>query len=569
MEKKNEYGLTWIFKKTKGIRFLFWLLILFVIINNILSVSIAYFLKLFVDVATGDLDASLLSIGTFALAAVSLVGLFTILSSILAQSIQRRIERNLNTELMSIIFTRRFIDISRHHTGELLTKTSDIQAVSNCYVSIARNIIGSIVMSVMAIAGLFYLNWKMASIMLLVSPLMLLAMGIFNRRIKNVSEIDKKNGEIIRSTLQEHLNRIMLVKTYSMNKNITEKIKKAYIDKISIGKKLGICEGLISFSGIIEKNIIFMVALGVGAYFVLSGETTVGSLIAIVQLLNFVIEPVSSVVNSISTVNKAIVSAGRIGKIYELPPDKDMPLIPVVDAIELAATNISFTYDKPENSINSDVILHKISAKFEKGAVTGIVGKSGSGKSTLLKILIGLFLPQGGRVELIHSNGELTGEAVLSQIAYVPPADYLFSGSITDNIVMFDEKIRLDDLKSALIDADIFDYVQSLPNGADSLIGESGSTVTAGQAQRIAIARAIYKKSPVIVFDDPTSNLDVESIAKFHSTVRKLAKDKICIIVTHDVSTMDICDKVYILENGSLTEKSCCKLIPLNRKINV
>jgi ABC-type multidrug transport system fused ATPase/permease subunit len=146
----------------------------------------------------------------------------------------------------------------------------------------------------------------------------------------------------------------------------------------------------------------------------------------------------------------------------------------------------------------------------------------------------------------------------------VPPADYLFSGTVVDNIVMSDEEIRLDDLRKAMIDAGIFEYIQSLPEGIDSVIGEGGRTVSSEQAQRIAIARALYKRSPIIVFDEPTANLDVESIAKFHSTVKKLAKDKICIIVTCDISTMDICDKVYILEDGNLAEKCCYELIRLN-----
>ena len=143
----------------------------------------------------------------------------------------------------------------------------------------------------------------------------------------------------------------------------------------------------------------------------------------------------------------------------------------------------------------------------------------------------------------------------MPQIAYVPPADYLFSGTVTENIIMSDNEPRVNDMKNAASGANILDFIESLSDGFDTLIGESGGTVSSGQAQRLAIARAIYKKSPVIVFDEPTANLDVDSIEKFQAAIRHLAKDKICIIVTHDVSTINICDKVYIIENKQVREK--------------
>lgn len=560
MKNMNDFDLRWIFKKAKGTRVLFWFFVLSVIVNNLIFVSIAYFLKLFVDIATGDHNASLLYIGKIALITVSLGGLLSVFNSVLEKSFQRMMERNLDIELMSIIFTRRIIDISGHHTGELLAKmTDDVQAIGKCYVSIARNIIGNIVMVIAAVSGLFYLNWKMAVIMLLLSALMLLIKDIFNSRIKNISDIDRKNGEDIRSAILENLSRIMLVKTYFMHKNVAEKIRNAYAEKIITGQRLGAWEGLLSFFGILSSTVMFLVALGIGAYFVLSGETTVGSLVAMVQLLNFVIEPVSSIVKSFSNVSNAVVSAGRIGKLYELPPDRDMMIIPATNAIELAAIDVSFSYDNPGNSGNTSEILHKITARFQKGDITGIIGNNGNGTSTLMKILIGLYPPQEGRVELVHANGVLKGEAILSQVAYVPPANFLFSGTVVDNIVMSGEEIRLDDLRNALNDADIFEFVQSLQDGVDSLIEDGSGNISSDHAQRIAIARAIYKRAPIMVFDEPSANLDAESIAKLHSMIRKIARDKICIIVTHDISAMNICDKVYILDNGNLTERYCCR----------
>lgn len=121
--------------------------------------------------------------------------------------------------------------------------------------------------------------------------------------------------------------------------------------------------------------------------------------------------------------------------------------------------------------------------------------------------------------------------------------------------MMAENKPQMEKINTAASDANILDFIQSLPDEFDTLLGESGNTLSSGQAQRIAIARAIYKNKPIIVFDEPTANLDVDSIEKFHTAVHKLALNNICIIVTHDISTISTCDKVYLLDSGKAKEK--------------
>ncbi|MCL2665267.1 MAG: ATP-binding cassette domain-containing protein, partial [Defluviitaleaceae bacterium] len=157
-----------------------------------------------------------------------------------------------------------------------------------------------------------------------------------------------------------------------------------------------------------------------------------------------------------------------------------------------------------------------------------------------------------GSVTLKHASGELTGADILPQVAYVPPDDYLFSGTVAENIIMAEDAPRADDIKAAAASANILDFIEGCPQGFDTLMGESGGTVSSGQAQRIAIARAIYKRSPVIVFDEPTANLDAASVEAFKNAARRLAAEKICIVVTHDAETKAVCDDVYVIENGRL-----------------
>lgn len=554
MEEKRD-GFSWIYEKTKGCRPQLILYTLLVLCMPIIQLSFSFFMKLFIDIATGKINMSLLRVGFYSIASIIIGGIVMIINSILVKLIYGKMECSLRTELMNVIFSRRLIDISKQHTGELLTKlTADIQAISMCFPTLIDSIVGGAASALFAMAALFFLNWKIAILLLILIPLMMFLMGALTPHIQNVSTVDKRNEEINRSYLQENLSRIMLIKTYTMQEKVLDKSQNIYQEKLKSSMVLGMWEGLALFAGALSGNIMSLVTLGLGAYFVLNGEATVGSLIMIVQLLNYIVNPVTKFPVAIAGVGQAVSSAERIGKIYGLSTEKKNNKSQSANVNELSVRNLSFSYDDKKDGESCD-LLHNLNLTFSKGEVTGIVGKSGSGKSTLLKLLIGLYEPQSGTIELHTEQGTIDGGQVTEQVAYVPPDDYLFSGTILENIMMSENKPQMEKINMAASDANILDYIKSLPDGFDTLLGENGNTLSSGQAQRIAIARAIYKSRPVIVFDEPTANLDVDSIEKFHMAVHKLALHKICIVVTHDISTISACDKVYLLDSGKAEEK--------------
>jgi len=561
MKTKKEYGLYWIYKKTNSPKFLL-IHALLVIISTTLTVSMAYFLKVFVDIANGDSDKSLVATGVSALIVVLIGGIITVISSIVAKYTFGKTERGLRAEVMDIVLSRRIMDIRKKHTGELLTKlTDDVRAVSNCFVLIINSMVGGIVSALFAIVAMFVLNWKMTLIMLILMPILMAMIAIISPFMQKASKIDKNNDELTRSMMQENLSRIILIKTYFMRTKIGTKVRDLYSAKLKSGVKLGIWEGSILFFGVFISMAMFMITLGVGAHFVRTGETTVGNLVAMVQLLTYIINPINKLSETIPLITQATASSARIGELYAFPADEEISMSSAVEATELTAENVNFSYDSEEGE--DSYVLKDITASFSKGCVTGIVGESGSGKSTLLKLLIGLYAPQQGTVKLKHKSGVLTGEEIMPQIAYVPPSDYLFSGTVLENIVMAEDEPDLDEVEEALSGANILEFVESMSDKLDTLLGESGASVSSGQAQRLAIARAIYKKSPIVVFDEPTANLDVDSIEKFQATIKLIAKNKICIIVTHDVPTITVCDKVYMIEQGNISEKNAEEKIVL------
>lgn len=549
MENKK-YGLKWIFQKTNKCKLQMIIYAILALCIPIIQLLFAYFMKLFIDIAVSNSDMALIDIALYSIAAIIAGGIVMMINSVLAKNIYGTNENNLRTELMEIIMSRRMIDISKQHSGELLTRlTADVQSISMCYITIAENIIGGLASSLFAALTLFFLNWKIAVILIVLTPLMMFFMGALTPQIQKANAADKKYDEINRTVMQENFNKIMLIKTYSMQTKIIEKMKAAYKNKLKSGMILGAWEGFAAFVGTLSGNVMSLVTLGLGSYFVLTGETTVGSLIMIVQLLNYIVTPLAKFPAAVAQIGQAAASSARLGEIYELPQEQINNSLKNVNAETLCAENLSFEYTQDNN------ILNNVNLSFSKGLVTGIIGKSGSGKSTLLKLLMGLYTPQNGTVKLKYDLETLSGNDIITQVAYVPPNDYLFSGTVAENIIMAEENAVQNQIRDAASKANILDFINSMSDGFDTVLGEDGSTVSSGQAQRIAIARAIYKQSKIFIFDEPTANLDEDSTAKFQSSVKKLAEDNICIIVTHDTSTIDICDKVYVLSDGIITKK--------------
>lgn len=547
--KKSKYGIKWISAHSQKCRLQMIVYTLLVLCVPVIQLLFAYFMKMFIDIAVGNSDKSLLNVALHSIAAIIAGGAAMTANSVLAKFIYGTTERELRTELMGVIATRKLLDVSKQHSGELMTKlTADVKAASSCYTIIAENIIGGLSSALFAATALFFLNWKIAIILIVLTPLMMFLMGVLTPLIQKISAFDKSNDEINRSIMQENLNRIALIKAYSMQNKVVEKVGHTYKEKLKSGIRLGVWEGLAAFLGALSGNIMSLVTLGLGSYFVLNGETTVGSLIMIVQLLNYIVTPIAKFPAAVAQIGQAAASAARIGSIYNMPEECVNTSVSA-NASELVAENLCFSYTPEEN------VLTGIDLSFHKGEVTGIVGKSGSGKSTMLKLLMGLYSPTDGTVKLKCGVETLSGENIIPQVAYVPPEDYLFSGTIAENITMADNETDMDRMSAAAASANILGYIRSLENGFDTVLGEGGNTVSSGQAQRIAIARAIYKDSRVFIFDEPTANLDQESIDMFQATVKNLAHDSICVIVTHDISTVGICDKVYALENGKISVK--------------
>ena len=377
--------------------------------------------------------------------------------------------------------------------------------------------------------------------------------SIFSPKLQSAAEADLKNEDNNRIHMQEILSRLPLFQVYSMERMVDENMDALYERKRASKIHLSLLQGSFGFLNSLMSFSIFILASGVGAYFVLRGENQVGDLVAMIQLSNYVMQPIMAAPGWIATYNGAKASMKRIQEVEEMADKELVPIKQMARAeIECVVLNdLTFSFD------GTELVLDHVSATMERGKITGIIGESGSGKTTLLNLILGLYpvkdthMIQAGRA---GSTDAFYGGK--ENISYVPSENFVFRGTVKENICM-SLPYEKEKFQHACALANIDRLIQGLKGKENELLEEGGNNLSMGQKQRVAIARALYGNPPVIVFDEPTANLDPDSVAVFKEMIRQIAEDKICIIVTHDMEVASVCDKVYELRDKSLNCWQC------------
>lgn len=218
----------------------------------------------------------------------------------------------------------------------------------------------------------------------------------------------------------------------------------------------------------------------------------------------------------------------------------------IIDFNKIIATDLSFAY-------TNEIVLRENNFSIDKGSITAITGRSGSGKSTLFKLLLGLFPPTCGKI--CFDEKTQINETTRHMFSYVPQGNMIISGSIRDNISLCNNCIDEEKIINAAKTAAIYDFINSLPNGFDTVISERGQGLSEGQIQRIAIARALLFDAPIILLDEATSALDESTETTLLTNLKKLT-DKTIIFITHRNTSLNVCDKILYLSNGKFTEKN-------------
>lgn len=546
---KDSKRFRWLMHQSKYSIRVLWIIPLVCIVSSFCHIGISMIFKGYMDIASSESSMSFVQMTIFSITVIVVFALTNIASSVLEGYSYSKIEKGIRTSLIEKIVQKYLLAINKMHTAEIQNRlTSDVATISDFFNQLFGQMTLCIFTSVFAIIFLFILNWKITLLFLILIPLLTLLITVFSPKLQKAAEIDSKNEDANRSYMQEVLTLLPLFQVYSMGKNIRNYTQYLYDKKKASKVKLSFLEGSFGFLNSLTSFGIFIITSAVGAYFVVKGENTVGDLVAMIQLSNYIMIPLTEAPKFLATYNSTLNSVKRIREIENIDnrnvvkQEDKLPLS--IDSINL--NHLSFEYEtgKP--------ILSDISAVFPKDKIIGIIGKSGNGKSTLIKLILGLYIPENREMIEMRKDGESQNYYNYKGIAsYVPSENFVFSGTIKDNICM-SRLFEKDKFERACKAANIDQLVSSFELKEKEEIKESGNNLSMGQKQRLAIARAIYADTSVIILDEPTANLDIESINLFKEAIQNLSKGKICIIVTHDNNIASICDTVYRLEKKNL-----------------
>lgn len=523
---------------------------------SICSVAAAVASKNMIDAAIGKQgEAALFAAVVFAGLILLQVGL-NAAGTVLSARTFEAVSGNFRRRLYDHLSRAKWQPLMQYHSGDILTRiTSDTEAVTNGLVNTVPNMISSGVRFAAAFAALVWYEPVLAVLAFFLGPIAVLFNRIFSRRIKELHIKTQEAESSCRGLIHEAIQNILVIKAFELEEPCSKRLAEMQTGKMKLVCQRGKMNAMVGSIFTSSYWVGYIAAMCWGAVQISRGLATFGTMTAFLQLMGQVQGPFIGLVRLLPQSISAIASAGRLSELDKLPPEEGVFLEcrPIRVSIKLDQVCFAYEWNK--------TVLKDISMEINPGEIAAVTGASGEGKTTLVRLLLSLVSPSEGSIRYTddRNNRMEANVSCRSLISYVPQGNTLFSGTILENLQMGCPQASGMEMEEALNFACARDFVDSLPGGLNTVIGERGLGLSEGQAQRLAIARAFLRKSPILVLDEATSALDAFTEKKVLDGIRSLKPARTCILVTHRVSALAICDKVFHLENGRITE--CCKPI--------
>jgi ATP-binding cassette, subfamily B, bacterial len=531
-----------------------WLLVALVLIALVPAIDTAtiWMFKLVVDEVLVPRD-----FGPFVWIALAYLGL-TLLGGVvgffddyLSDWVAGRFLLDLRVRFFAHLQTLSLDFFDRRRLGDILSRLSgDIASIENFVLSGVADAISYMLRIAFFVGALFYLSWQLALVSLVVTPLFWISARRFTRLIKHASREKRRRSGSITAVAEESLSNAPLVQAYNRQPTETQRFQRENLGSFEASMASTRIRALFSPLVDVIELLGAMVVIGLGTWQLSKGHLTLGELLVFLTFLSQLYSPIRGLSRLANSIFSASAGAERIIEFLDERPsvtDGDVDLGRARGEVEFDA--VTFAYgDKPA--------VEDVSFEVRPGETVALVGASGAGKSTLAKLMLRFYDPSAGAIRMDGRDlRELRLESLRENVALLLQETLVFDGTVRENIAYGRANASEEEIVAAARAADAHEFIEELPEGYETPIGQKGRRLSGGQRQRIAIARAMIRDAPVLVLDEPTTGLDAESTKRVLDPLRRLMTGRATIVISHNLMTVRDADTIVVLDGGRVIER--------------
>ena len=533
-----------------------WVSLIFIVLGPAIDTAMIWMFKIVVDevLVPRDFDPfwwiALAYIGLTVLA-----GVIGFLDEYISTWVGQRFLLDLRTRLFAHLQSLSLGFFERRRQGDLLARlTGDIGAIESLVLSGVADFLSYVFNVIFFTAALFYLQWDLALISLIVAPMFWITAKRFSKLIRTASRERRRRSGSLTAVAEESLGNVQVVQAYNR-----QAYEVARYEREAVGSFRATMASMrlrAIFTPVVQLIELLgaLLVIGLGTYKLSQGQLTLGGLLAFMTYLTRLYDPIRALTKLTTTVYSASAGAERVIELLdEQPAVTDRP-----DARDLGRAQgivrvegVSYRYPDTDRDAVCDV-----SFTVGPGETLALVGGSGAGKSTIAKLLLRFHEPSTGAILVDDTDvRELTLHSLRENVAVLLQETLVFEGTVRENIAYGREGATDEEVQRAARAADAHDFVAQLPDGYDTAIGERGRRLSGGQRQRIAIARAMVRDAPILILDEPTTGLDNESTQRVMAPMQRLMEGRTTIVISHNLMTVRSATEIVVLEQGRVAER--------------
>ncbi len=524
------------------------------ILYTILGLSTSIYIQKITDYVLVDGNTNLLNLLSVGMLVILLFQIFiggakTILMLRTGQLIDARLILGYYKHLLRL--PQRFFDTMR--VGEIISRINDAVKIRAFINDTAVSLVVNVFIVLFSFGLMFIYSWKLALIMAVVIPLYALTYFITNKLNKKQERKVMEHAAELESQLVESLNSVRTIKQFGLEDFTNVKTEVRFITLLKTVYKSGLNSIFSGNSSEFLSRVFTIILLWVGSYFVIDQSITPGELLSFYAIIGYFTSPAAGLIGMNKTVQNALIAADRLFEIMDLERESEENKIELRKELlgDIKFENVSFSYGTRVD------VFEDFSLTIPKGRLTAIIGESGSGKTTLAALIQKLYPLNKGSISIgQHNINYFSNDSLRQLVASVPQKLDLFAGNVVENIAVGEFNPDMERVLEVCNQLGILKFIEGLPNGFNTYLGENGASLSGGQKQRLAIARALYRHPEVLILDEATSSLDSESESHVQATIDQLKQQgKTIVVIAHRLSTVMNADKIVVLEDGQLIEE--------------